>query len=73
MKFTLATAIIAGSIAAADAQQPNDKDSSMAGCPMMSEHTAMNQRGEKAMGFSQEKTTHHFRLASRPPDHPRDH
>lgn len=26
------------------------------------QHTAMTKRGEQAMGFSQEKTTHHFRL-----------
>ncbi len=25
-------------------------------------HSALNQRGDHAMGFSQEKTTHHFRL-----------
>ena len=40
-------------------------------CPMMAamsqhggdhNHDAMNARGDKAMGFSQEKTTHHFRL-----------
>jgi hypothetical protein len=34
----------------------------MAECPMMNNHAAMNARGDKAMGFSQEKTTHHFRL-----------
>jgi hypothetical protein len=26
------------------------------------DHTAMKKRGDQAMGFSQEKTTHHFRL-----------
>ena len=26
------------------------------------DHAAMNARGEKAMGFSQTETTHHFRL-----------
>ncbi len=40
-----------------------DKDSSMTGCPMMADHGAMNERGDKGMGFSQEKTTHRFRLA----------
>ena len=39
-----------------------EKDSSMTGCPMMSDHAAMNQRGDQGMGFSQKKTTHHFRL-----------
>src|ERR1019366_3464123 len=27
-------------------------------------HDAMNQRGDQVMGFSEEKTTHHFRLYS---------
>jgi hypothetical protein len=33
-------------------------------CPMMKQHdmSAMNERGERGMGFSQEKTTHHFYL-----------
>ncbi len=26
------------------------------------QHAAMNQRGDHAMGFSQDKTTHHFRI-----------
>src|ERR1051325_2730699 len=42
----------------------------MSDCPMMASqhdthsqhHAEMNQRGDQAMGFSQEKTTHHFRL-----------
>ena len=29
---------------------------------MSSHHAGVNPRGDKAMGFSQEKTTHHFRL-----------
>jgi hypothetical protein len=33
-------------------------------CPMMSKHemAGMNERGNQGMGFSQEKTTHHFYL-----------
>jgi hypothetical protein len=32
-------------------------------CPMMSAHQkGVNQRGDHVMGFSHEKTTHHFRL-----------
>jgi hypothetical protein len=33
-------------------------------CPMMKQHdmAAMNERGDHGMGFSQEKTTHHFYL-----------
>ena len=35
----------------------------MADCPMMKDHATMNKRGDKAMGFSQQKTAHHFHLA----------
>jgi hypothetical protein len=47
-----------------EAEEPaHDKSSSMAHCPMMKEHSAqVDERGDKAMGFSHEKTTHHFRL-----------
>ncbi len=41
----------------------DDKDSSMAGCPAMQGDSGMNERGNQGMGFSQAKTTHHFRLA----------
>ena len=40
----------------------DDNDASMADCPMMKGYTAMKERGDKGMGFSQDKTTHHFRL-----------
>jgi len=53
--------LIAGMLAAPAQTRPEDK-SGMADCPMMNEHAKMNARGDKAMGFSQEKTTHHFRL-----------
>jgi hypothetical protein len=33
-----------------------------AACPMHDAHSEMNKRGEKAMGFSQTATTHHFFL-----------
>jgi hypothetical protein len=36
------------------AQQPKAQESA--------DHAAMNSRGDQAMGFSHEKTTHHFRL-----------
>ena len=32
--------------------------------PQDTHHAAMNERGDQVMGFSQEKTTHHFRLFS---------
>lgn len=33
-----------------------------ASCPMHAQHTAVDQRGDKVMGFSHEKTKHTFRL-----------
>jgi hypothetical protein len=44
------------------AQQPS-KPKSMSDCPMMKQMSDMIERGEKGMGFSQTKTTHHFYLS----------
>jgi hypothetical protein len=49
------------------AQQKKSKpEKSMAACPMMKSHdhdmAGMNERGDQGMGFSQDKTTHHFYL-----------
>jgi hypothetical protein len=61
--------IIAGSTATIhlNAQQQQSKpDKPVAECPMIKKHghnmAGMNERGERGMGFSQEKTTHHFYL-----------
>ena len=35
-----------------------------ANCPMHGDHSKMNERGEKGMGFSQTTTTHHFFVSS---------
>ncbi len=53
----------------AAAQQPaktvqEDPSGTGANCPMHDEHSKMNERGEKGMGFSQTATTHHFFLKS---------
>lgn len=32
-------------------------------CPMHAKHTGVTERGDQAMGFSHEKTVHHFRLS----------
>jgi hypothetical protein len=68
MVFTIAVCWIAASALAA-AQQTSDgqkqkADDSMSSCPMHDAHSKMNERGEKAMGFSQTATTHHFFLKS---------
>jgi hypothetical protein len=60
---TIALAITLMTAPALRAEDAPHEKSSMADCPMMKEHTtAVNERGDKAMGFSHEKTTHHFRL-----------
>jgi len=43
--------------------EPSAEKMSMTDCPMMNDHAAMNARGDKGMGFSQDKTTHHFKLS----------
>jgi hypothetical protein len=53
-------ALLLGSLLTLKAQKAEKP--SMAECPMMNDHAAMNARGDNAMGFSQDKTTHHFRL-----------
>jgi hypothetical protein len=74
MREILATAILCFGISAAQGQAPpaaqNEKPKDSNGdCPMHKAHThddsatsAMNDRGEKGMGFSQTATTHHFLL-----------
>lgn len=56
-------------ITSAAGQQPShepkaETPSSQAMCPMPDAHSQMNGRGEKAMGFSQTATIHHFLLTS---------
>lgn len=45
-------------------QQQSKPHQSMAECPLMQKDAMahMNERGDQGMGFSQEKTTHHFYL-----------
>jgi hypothetical protein len=63
MKLLLTAALVSLGTTCLLAHEP-EKDSSTAGCPMINDHAAMNHRGDQGMGFSQEKTTHHFRLAA---------
>lgn len=63
----LATALVIVGVATGmrlRAQQQTKSPPPMSDCPMMKQHdmSGMNERGEKGMGFSQEKTTHHFFL-----------
>jgi hypothetical protein len=49
--------LLALGVASQSTQNPKPEE-----CPMHSAHAQMNERGEKAMGFSQTATTHHFYL-----------
>lgn len=45
------------------AEEPSHNHDDMADCPMKAEHAAgVDDRGDKGMGFSHTKTTHHFRM-----------
>ena len=64
-KLQLAATLFLSALAATAAQgQKHEEKSSMADCSMMKDAAAMEERGDKAMGFSHEKTTHHFILAN---------
>jgi len=65
--ITLAAFLVIGVVAATlhlQAQHQSKPQQPMTDCPMMKEHgmAGMNERGDHGMGFSQEKTTHHFYL-----------
>ncbi len=57
MKLILLIALTAG-ISIQSSQKPESQTE----CPGHAAHAQMNERGEKAMGFSQTATTHHFLL-----------
>jgi|SRR5215469_16202749 len=61
MKMLVTLALV--SLGTASLLAHDDKDKSMADCPMHGD-TAMKARGDQGMGFSQDKTTHHFRLSA---------
>jgi len=47
------------------AEEPAHDHGDMADCPMKADHAAgVDERGDKGMGFSHKKTTHHFRLGT---------
>lgn len=68
-RLFLLVAILAASGAAQ--QKPQEKNQDMASCPMHAQqkpstadqgHEGVVKRGDEVMGFSHEKTTHHFRI-----------
>jgi hypothetical protein len=61
--ISLAAAGIFLSSAALLNAQDATHTNTMADCPMHADHgKGVDERGDKAMGFSHEKTTHHFRI-----------
>ena len=61
-RLTIALSLIAAATGQLPAEEPAPHD--MADCPMMTaDHAAgVDERGDKEMGFSHTKTTHHFRI-----------
>lgn len=64
--FALMTLLSAGTAAAQQPAKPEKEKTqdSGANCTMHDDHSKMNERAEKGMGFSQTATTHHFLLRS---------
>jgi hypothetical protein len=68
--ITLATLLVitgaAATIHLRAQQQKSETEKPVAACPTMKKHdhdmAEMNKRGDQGMGFSQDKTTHHFYL-----------
>jgi hypothetical protein len=54
--------VVCASVGHARQKSNDQKKGSESICPMHDAHSEMNERGEKAMGFSQTATTHHFLL-----------
>lgn len=68
--LTLFSTLLLMFVASANAQDATNDDA-MKNCPMHplhsasdSHHAAVEKRGDHAMGFPHDKTTHHFRLAA---------
>lgn len=63
MKLMIALAILSASARGLVAEEPGHNHDDMADCPMKADHdAAVDERGDKGMGFSHTKTTHHFRI-----------
>lgn len=63
--LTIALSILAVAAPNLVATEPAHNHDDMADCPMKGDHAAgVDDRGDKGMGFSHMKTTHHFRIGS---------
>ena len=63
--LTVALSILVAAARGLVAEEPAHNHDDMADCPMKADHAAdMDERGDKGMGFSHLKTTHHFRIGT---------
>lgn len=63
--LTVALSILVAAARGLVAEEPAHNHDDMADCPMKADHNAgVDDRGDKGMGFSHTKTTHHFRMRS---------
>lgn len=61
--LTMALAILTVAAARCLVAEEPAQNHDMADCPMKADHAAgVDERGDKGMGFSHSKTTHHFRI-----------
>ena len=61
--LTIALSILMAAARGLVAEEPAHHQDDMADCPMKADHAAgVDDRGDKGMGFSHMKTTHHFRI-----------
>jgi hypothetical protein len=60
--LSLAISVVGAPSAKLAQHQNHSSEKQQAGHNHSQHHAEMNKRGDKAMGFSHEKTTHHFRL-----------
>ena len=63
--LTIALSILVAATRGLMAEEPAHNHDDMADCPMKADHAAgVDDRGDKGMGFSHTKTTHHFRIGA---------
>jgi hypothetical protein len=63
--LTVALSILLAAARGLLAEEPAHNHDDMADCPMKADHAAgVDERGDKGMGFSHQKTTHHFRIGN---------
>lgn len=62
--FTASLSILMAAAHGLLAEEPSHNHDDMADCPMRAHAAGVDERGDKGMGFSHKKTTHHFRIGT---------